>query len=122
MGAVRSSLSQKAGAALSTTEVLCQISTFLAAGHETTSSSLAWTLYALAQNPLIQSRLRDELRSIEVPCLDGEEGVRKLDERVQALPYLDAVVREREEGEEGEGRSWPDESASQMSRRAAAFW
>ena len=42
-------------------EILCQISTFLAAGHETSSSALTWTLYALARAPAVQARLREEL-------------------------------------------------------------
>lgn len=52
---------------MSINEILCQISTFLAAGHETSSSSLTWTLYALARSPSIQAKLREELRSVPVP-------------------------------------------------------
>ena len=43
--------------------MLSQISTFLAAGHETTASALTWTLYALARAPAAQSRLRRALRA-----------------------------------------------------------
>lgn len=50
---------------MSTDEVLCQISTFLAAGHETTSSALTWCLYALAKDQRVQSNLRDALRGIQ---------------------------------------------------------
>lgn len=71
---------------LSDAEVLAQIPTFLAAGHETTSNSTAWCLYALAQHPAVQSALRDELLSVptDSPSMDD----------LNALPYLDAVVRE----------------------------
>lgn len=49
---------------MSIAEVLCQISTFIAAGHETTSSALTWCLYALARDRTVQDRLRHELRTL----------------------------------------------------------
>jgi cytochrome P450 len=49
---------------MSISEVLCQISTFIAAGHETTSSALTWCLYALARDTDRQDRLRRELRAL----------------------------------------------------------
>ena len=52
---------------MSLNEILCQISTFLAAGHETSSSALTWTLYALARAPAVQARLREELRTLPLP-------------------------------------------------------
>jgi cytochrome P450 len=45
-------------------EVLCQISTFIAAGHETTSTALTWCLYALARDRNTQDRLRQALRAL----------------------------------------------------------
>ncbi|KAJ2913200.1 hypothetical protein MD484_g7214, partial [Candolleomyces efflorescens] len=67
-------------------EVLAQIPTFLAAGHETTSTSTTWALYALSENPQIQRKLRDELSTISTdnPTMD----------ELNSLPYLDHVVRE----------------------------
>ncbi|KAF2762068.1 cytochrome P450 [Pseudovirgaria hyperparasitica] len=41
-----------------------QLLTFLAAGHETTSSTLSWALYILATHPDIQIRLRNELQPL----------------------------------------------------------
>ncbi|OAR03135.1 hypothetical protein LLEC1_06589, partial [Akanthomyces lecanii] len=38
-----------------------QLMTFFAAGHETTSVSLTWAVYALCLNPAMQTRLRDEV-------------------------------------------------------------
>ena len=52
---------------MSLNELLCQISTFLAAGHETSSSALTWTLYALSRCPSAQAKLREELRSVPIP-------------------------------------------------------
>lgn len=35
------------------------------AGHETTAGSVAWTLYALAKHPEIQTRLREEIKQVQ---------------------------------------------------------
>jgi cytochrome P450 len=71
---------------LSDHDVMSQISTFVVAGHETTSTSLSWTLHTLTLHPAVQDKLRTELMSVgsDVPSLEVLEG----------LPYLDAVVRE----------------------------
>ncbi|KAG8855329.1 hypothetical protein FRB96_007127 [Tulasnella sp. 330] len=69
-------------------EMMGQITTMLLAGHETTSSSVTWLLYDLAkpENKPIQDRLRAELSTLspEEPSM----------EELNALPYLDAVIRE----------------------------
>ncbi|KAI0078237.1 cytochrome P450 [Panus rudis PR-1116 ss-1] len=52
---------------LSPSETLSQISTFIAAGHETTSSALTWTLYALSKDEhgrKTQRKLRNVLREM----------------------------------------------------------
>ena len=58
------------------------------AGYETTSSALALTIWVLAQNPDIQSKLREEVRTIA--------GEPTYDDFVDpnALPYLDSVCKE----------------------------
>ncbi|KAI0688229.1 cytochrome P450 [Cytidiella melzeri] len=67
-------------------EVLSQVPTFIVAGHETTSTATTWALFALTQHPKVQRKLRDELYTIptENPTMD----------ELQALPYLDMVVKE----------------------------
>jgi cytochrome P450 len=40
-----------------------QVMTFLAAGHETVSTAMSWALLALCQYPEIQTRLRSEVRA-----------------------------------------------------------
>ncbi|QRV94590.1 cytochrome P450 family protein [Ceratobasidium sp. AG-Ba] len=72
---------------LTDNEVLGQISTFLAAGHETTSTSTTWALYALTQHPRVQTKLREELQKAQ---LGDEPSMSDLEK----LPYLDQVVRE----------------------------
>jgi cytochrome P450 len=81
---VRANAATSASQALTHSEILSQISTFLAAGHETTASALTWTLYALARAPAAQTRLRAALRA----C-DKSDFHAMLD-----LPLLEYTVRE----------------------------
>ncbi|KAI0688728.1 cytochrome P450 [Cerioporus squamosus] len=67
-------------------EVIAQVPTFLVAGHETTSTATTWCLHALTQNPSIQDKLREELLSVPTDMPSMED--------LNALPYLDCVVRE----------------------------
>lgn len=87
---IRSSLTASPNQQMSISEILSQISTFIAAGHETTSNALTWCLYALVKNPESQAKLRKELRQ-----LDGIRDDRgKLQDAVMRCEYLDWVVRE----------------------------
>jgi hypothetical protein len=72
---------------MSIQEILSQISTFLAAGHETTGSAITWCLYALSQSSAIQRKLREALLTLD------PDSPRLIDE-LSRLPYLDYVVRE----------------------------
>ena len=85
---------------------MVEVPTFLVAGHETTrlelksisffkkkdliihpnSSATTWALFALTQNLEAQNKLRNELLNVgtDTPTMD----------ELNALPYLDAVVRE----------------------------
>ena len=70
-------------------EMLAHMSSFIIAGHETTSSGMSNLFYVLAQHPEVQKKLRTEVRKAR------EENHGDLDyETLMALPYLDAVVRE----------------------------
>ncbi|KAJ1300972.1 hypothetical protein OPQ81_003396 [Rhizoctonia solani] len=79
--------SENEGHRMSDEEVLSQISTFLVAGHETTSTATTWALYALAKHPNVQHKLREELLG---SGLSDEPEMADLDK----LPYLDHFVRE----------------------------
>ncbi|CAK7220022.1 hypothetical protein SCUCBS95973_004016 [Sporothrix curviconia] len=87
-----------------------QLMTFLAAGHETTSSAMTWAIYLLCTHPEVQDRLRAEIRA-NLPGLgddldldiglDGAVGdqaraahrdVASVD--IDHLPYLSAVCSE----------------------------
>lgn len=59
---------------------------FLVAGHETTSTATAWCLFQLTQSIDVQTKLREELLQVptDTPIMD----------ELNALPYLDMVVKE----------------------------
>ncbi|KAF8206796.1 cytochrome P450 [Mycena galopus ATCC 62051] len=71
---------------LSDEEVISQIPAFFTAGHETTSTAITWALYALSQNKFAQNKLREELMAVSTDSPTMEE--------LNALPYLDKVIRE----------------------------
>ncbi len=75
------------GQALSDDELVGQTYTLFAAGHETSSNSLAWTLFLLDRHPAVLADLHDELHS----TLHGEAP--RL-EQLGQLPLLDRVVKE----------------------------
>ena len=68
------------------TGIFLEISTFLVAGHETTSTSTAWALFELSRNPVVQSKLREELLAVPTDQPTMEE--------LNALPYLESFVKE----------------------------
>jgi cytochrome P450 len=69
-----------------------QVLTLLTAGHETTSSALIWALVSLAENEILQQRLRDEVRTnIASPLGSGEIPTAAL---LDKLPLLNAVCHE----------------------------
>lgn len=66
-------------------DIQSQLRTFMLAGNETSASSTCWALLRMAKAPEIQSRLRAECMTLgERPSIDA----------LDALPFLDAVVRE----------------------------
>ena len=65
------------------------VCSFYSTGHETTATTLAWALFSLSNKPSVQSRLRDEI----VKSFQDESAPATLDD-LNALPYLEAVVRE----------------------------
>ncbi|KAI0037040.1 cytochrome P450 [Vararia minispora EC-137] len=73
-------------ARLSDADILAQVPTFLVAGHETTSTAVAWTLFALSCDRGVQRKLREELRAMPTDTPSESE--------LSSLTYLDHVVRE----------------------------
>ncbi|KIE03058.1 cytochrome P450 78A3, partial [Metarhizium majus ARSEF 297] len=68
-----------------------QLMTFLAAGHDTTASALTWATYVLSCYPDVQTRLRDEVRE-RLPRLDADADITSVD--IDKMPYLNAVCNE----------------------------
>lgn len=74
------------GQHLSDYELVCQVSTFILAGTDTTSKGLTWLLWRLAQDQKLQQRLRDVVSAVDIaePTL----------ERLDNIPLLENVIRE----------------------------
>ncbi|EDO45653.1 predicted protein [Nematostella vectensis] len=77
------------GKALSLDAIIANTIVFLLAGHETTSSTIAFASYFLAKNPKIQEKLQQEIDSV----WSGEEEMPSYD-TVHDLPYLEMVISE----------------------------
>ena len=73
-------------------ELVNQLMTFLAAGHETTASSLTWAVYLLSKHPAEQTRLRDEIRA-HLPAIN-DPSVKITSTDIDHLPFLNAVLNE----------------------------
>jgi cytochrome P450 len=71
-------------------ELVNNMMTFLAAGHETTASAFTWAVYLLCQNQDAQKRLRDEIHA-HIPHLAGSSITSDI---LDNLPYLHAVCQE----------------------------
>ncbi|KDQ64164.1 hypothetical protein JAAARDRAFT_201555 [Jaapia argillacea MUCL 33604] len=90
---VKANASTNAKAQLSEIEMLSQMRTLMLAGHETSGNSLTWTLWELAKNPQMQSRLRDEIRSVERNVRQrGDTDFTLAD--IEGMSYLQAVLKE----------------------------
>ncbi|KAJ5226582.1 uncharacterized protein N7469_006588 [Penicillium citrinum] len=77
------------GGDFSDTELVDQMLTFLAAGHETTASALTWACYLLTLHPEYQTRLRDEIRA-QIPS--GSSQITHQD--LESLPLLNGICQE----------------------------
>lgn len=78
---------EDASVRLSPKEIRDELVTFLLAGHETTSNTLAWALYALSQSPQAERALR-----AEVTAVLGNRRLASAD--VDRLVYTDKVIKE----------------------------
>ncbi|KAI0872857.1 cytochrome P450 [Hypoxylon argillaceum] len=77
-------------------ELVEQLLTFLAAGHETTATSLGWSIFALAKNPEMQTRLREEIRThLRSPSSSSPHSAEELATIIDNhMPYLRAICLE----------------------------
>ncbi len=75
------------GRPMSDAQLRDEVMTLFLAGHETTAIALSWTCFLLAQNPHIESRLVEELRSV----LGNREPT---PEDLPRLRYTEMVLKE----------------------------
>jgi cytochrome P450 len=75
------------GQSMSDTELLDQITFLFLAGHETSASALAWSLYLIAACPHVQQRLQAEATAVL-----GEDEVQLA--HIKKLPFAQDVFRE----------------------------
>jgi cytochrome P450 len=68
-----------------------QLMTFMAAGHETTAAAMIWAIYMLCLHPEIQTRLRAEIRA-KLPSVEEDKEITSFD--IDHMPYLNAVCSE----------------------------
>jgi cytochrome P450 len=68
-----------------------QMMTFLAAGHETTATAMTWATYMLCLNPDVQTRLRKEIRET-LPSVEDNSTITS--QQIDHMPYLNAVCNE----------------------------
>lgn len=68
-----------------------QMMTFLAAGHETTATAMTWAIYMLCLNPDMQTRLRNEIRE-KLPSVEKQQTITS--QVIDHMPYLSAVCNE----------------------------
>ena len=78
--------------AFSEDNLVDQMMTFLAAGHETTASAMVWAILALCRNPEYQVRLRDEVRA-QLPSPNDPDSL-VTSETFDKSPFLHAVCNE----------------------------
>jgi len=73
-------------------ELVDQLMTFLAAGHETTASAMIWVIYLLCKHPEVQSALRKEV----ISCTADRRGPSETASAfaIENLQYLGAVLNE----------------------------
>ena len=75
----------ESGEALKDKELRDELMTLMLAGHETTATPIAWSLYWVHRQPEIRTKLREEIASL---------GSNPEPMEIAKLPYLDAVCKE----------------------------
>ncbi|ORY97909.1 cytochrome P-450 cyp509A1, partial [Syncephalastrum racemosum] len=83
--------SEDEGGILSNEELMSNLCVFLLAGHDTTSSALAYAAYYLAINPDIQEKARQEAISV---FGDEPHDVLPTVEETKNMPYINQIIKE----------------------------
>lgn len=77
------------GQSMKDVELRDELMTLLFAGHDTTTSALAWALYWIHHLPSVREKLRQELSHLDWEPNQPEWGL-----QIARLPYLNAVCQE----------------------------
>jgi len=121
------------GSGLSDAEVRDQALIFLLAGHETTATSLTFTMHLLGLHPEIQQRVRDEALEVLGDRLPGHEDTRALGyttmavkEAMRLFPAVYVIPRLIEQPDEIGGYTLPPGAVAVVSpyltHRHPGFW
>lgn len=91
-----------------------QLSTFLFAGHDTTSTTIAWMLYEVSRTPRALQAVRAELNGLFGPDPSPQAVASRLlapggEELLNRMTYTSAVIRETL-------RLWPPGATSRMTK------
>jgi cytochrome P450 len=100
------------GERFDTAEMVDQVAIFFLAGHETSASALAWTLYLMAIYPDWQDKVAEEARALEGGCDFKVMSELKLSrdvfrEALRLYPPVPMMVRETAYPEKMRGRAAP---------------
>lgn len=86
---VRANMTEEAGDRLSDEELIAQVRSFIFAATDTTSNVLCRILHTLAEHPVAQAKLREEIQTAR-----RAHGTEVPFDTLNDLAYLDAVCRE----------------------------
>jgi len=78
------------GEKLSTKAVQEEVDTFMFAGHDTSSTTLNWTIYVLGRYPEVQRKLQREIDAVFGGNFDADVTI----DQMKDLRYMDMVVKE----------------------------
>ncbi|XP_060604425.1 cytochrome P450 4A7-like [Ruditapes philippinarum] len=76
------------GLGLSAQEIQDEVDTFTFEGHDTTSSAISWTIFALAKHPVLQEKVFSEVRNI----IGGKDSLSP--EQLGKFTYLPTFIKE----------------------------
>ncbi|HKN50698.1 MAG TPA: cytochrome P450 [Actinomycetota bacterium] len=121
------------GERLSDDEIRDQALVFLLAGHETTATSLTFTLHLLGHHPDVQRRVHEEVDAVLAGRTPGLEDVRALEyttmvvkEAMRLYPAAHGMPRQSKTAFDVDGYTIPGESAvvvsSYATHRHPKFW
>jgi cytochrome P450 len=121
------------GERLSDDEIRDQALVFLLAGHETTATSLTFTLHLLGHHPDVQRRVHEEVDTVLAGRTPGLEDVRALayttmvvKEAMRLYPAAHGMPRQSKTAFDVDGYTIPGESAvvvsSYATHRHPKFW